>query len=744
MSLGPLLPGRIPNSLIYTRSQRTLSNNARTLQQLQDQISTGKQFQTIGEDPAAAVKTFALQQTLERKNQVKLNVEVNRSLLASSEDALGKIGDVFNQTKSFILAGLGDTAAEAEKRQMASEVGTLIQKVSNLGNTNFRGRYLFGGSNNDSIPFNISQNNDAIQFTGNLADIKSFDSLDGLLVNNVNAGATLKPYAQVQGSDLDPQLTATTRIQDLFGGKGVELGSIEVSVDTGSGAQTEIIDLTSANTIQDIITRIEAPFAGDLTVSVGTDGLNLTPSAGTVAVDDLTNSTVAVNLGIKSAAAGSITGADLNPGLSLYTNLSDLNNGTGIGTTAGKGLLVQNGIQSKTIDLDGLTTIEDLFNAIQVADLDLETGFTDDGGGLAISSRLSGVAFTIGENDGGLNATNLGIRTLAAQTPLAEMNLGKGVPVDGVTELDITRRDGSEISISLAGSKTIQDVLDKINAFDTGNLVASLNTNGNGITIGDNSGTGSLTINENGITTALGIAGTEDGNADIVGTDVDATATTTLLSNLNAGAGVPVGADDLIITRRDGSVETISLAAATTVDDVLTTVNAVDPGNLVLTLDTSSQGFILNDNSGTGALTVTDNAVSSALGINQSEDGVVDIVGTDTNPQRAGGIIDLLFRLRDALNTGDNAELEAIDKALKTELEDFNFARGSVAGRLKSLDNTANDLADEDILIQESIAEVFDTDFTQAITELSNLQVTIQATQQITAQTLQLNLFNFI
>ena len=743
MSLGPLLPGRIPNSIIYTRAQSTLSNNARTLQKLQDQISTGQRFQTLGEDPAAAVKTFALQQTLERKQQIRDNVEVNRSLLASSEDTLGKIGDVFNQTKSFILAGIGNSVSDIEKKQMATEVGTLIQKVVNLGNTNFRGRYLFGGSKNDTTPFSIAENNDAIRYSGDLEDIKSFDSLDGLLVNNVNAGATLKPFAHVEGSDLDPQLTSSTRIQDLFGGKGVDLGSIEVVVNTGGGDQTEIIDLTSADTIQDLVTRIEEPFSGDLTVSIGTDGLNFTPSAGTVAINDLTNSTVAANLGIKSSAAASITGSDLDPGLSLHTKLADLNNGSGIGTTTGKGLLIQNGIQSETIDLDGLTTIEDLFNALKVADLDLETGFTDDKSGLLISSRLSGVALTIGEN-GGSNATNLGIRTLTAETPLEELNLGKGVPVDGVLELEITRRDDTEISISLAGAKTIQDVLDKINSYDTGSLVASLNTTGNGITLSDDSGTGSLTVKENGISTALEIAGTEDGNADIVGTDVDAASTTTLLSDLNGGTGVPVGAADLIITRRDGSVETISLAAATTVDDVLTTVNAVDPGNLVLTLDTSAEGFILNDNSGTGALTVTDNSVSSALGINQSEDGVTDLVGSDPNPQRAGGVIDLLFRLRDALNVGDSAELEIINQALDSELEDFNFARGNVAGRLKSLDNTANSLADEDILIQESLAQVFDTDFTTAITQLANLQVTIQATQQITAQTLQLNLFNFL
>ncbi|MBL4886435.1 MAG: hypothetical protein JKY95_18140, partial [Planctomycetaceae bacterium] len=694
MSLGPIIPGRIPNSFIYSRSQNSLTANARLLQQLQDQISTGKQFQYMGDDPAAAIKTFALQQTLERKDQVSLNVEVDRSLLASSEDTMGKIGDVFSQTKSFILSGLGNLVSPTEKLQMANEVGTLIQKVTNLANTNFRGRYLFGGSNNTTSPFVADQVNDAIQFSGDFFDIKSFVSFDGLLSNNVNPEIALKPFAQDQGTDLDPLLTAGTRIDDLFAGRGLALGSIEVTVDTGGGPQTEIIDLTTANSIQDIITRIEAPFAGDLTVSVGDDGLDFTPSAGTVAIDEVQNSRVAANLGIKSAAAASITGSDLNPGLSIYTNIADLNNGTGIGATAGNGLVVQNGIQSTTIDLDGLTTLEDLFNAFKVADIDLEAGISDDASGLTITSRLSGVGFSVGENNG-LNATSLGIRTLASATPLAELNLGQGVPVDGVTELDITRRDGTEISISLTGTKTIQDVLDEINSFDTGNLVASLNTTGNGITISDNSGTGSLIINENAITTALGIDGTVDGNEDILGSDVGAASISTLLSALNEGAGVPVGTADLIITRRDGSTETISLAAATTVQDVLTIVNAVDPGNLILTHNASTQGFTLNDNSGTGALTVTDNVVSAGLGINDSEDGIVDFVGSDTNRQRAGGIIDLLFRLRDALSNGDNAELESIDQRLNTELEEFNFARGSIAGRLRALDDTANAIADE-------------------------------------------------
>ncbi len=74
---------------------------------------------------------------------------------------------------------------------------------------------------------------------------------------------------------------------------------------------------------------------------------------------------------------------------------------------------------------------------------------------------------------------------------------GAGVVPVGATTLDITRRDGSVVNVSLAGDATVQDVLDSINAVDPGNLVASIDPDTNAIRITDNSGTGPLSIASN-------------------------------------------------------------------------------------------------------------------------------------------------------------------------------------------------------------------------------------------------------
>ena len=158
--------------------------------------------------------------------------------------------------------------------------------------------------------------------------------------------------------------------------------------------------------------------------------MRLTPSAGTVAVSNVTGSTLATDLGIASAAVAQVNGGDLDPGITLQTTLASLNGGTGIGPTAGTGLVINNGGQTHTVDLSTATTIEDVFNLIRTADSNLNLGINDARNGLAISSRISGADFSIGENNGGTNAAGLGIATFSASTPLSELNYGRGVDVD--------------------------------------------------------------------------------------------------------------------------------------------------------------------------------------------------------------------------------------------------------------------------------------------------------------------------
>jgi flagellar hook-associated protein 3 FlgL len=211
--------------------------------------------------------------------------------------------------------------------------------------------------------------------------------------------------------------------------------------------------------------------------------------------------------------------------------------------------------------------VEDLFNLLNAANLDLELGLNGAGNGITISSRLSGANFSIGE-DAGTQAAGLGVRTLVGSTLLADLNLGRGVPVHNRDEngnllpapIQITRRDGTTVSVDLKGLFTVQEVINAINAVDPGVLVASLNSVGNGISLVDNDGvsTGPLVVAENAVSTALGIAGSETGTNPAValaGQDVNPTQAKGVFSILVQVEAALRAGDDAELSRLDALLD---------------------------------------------------------------------------------------------------------------------------------------------------------------------------------------------
>ena len=753
MSIGPILPGRLPSTMLSERLKVSLNENARQLVNLQQQVATGQKFTIASESPGAALRTIILQTSLERQQQYQTNVSTGFSLLTASESALGNVGEALNQAKSLSLTGIGDTVTDAERLALANEVASLRTQVLNAGNTTFRGQYLFSGSQTEIAPFE-ERSNGQVAYHGDTHQIQSYINAQTLLPNNFDGIEAFSATTPEVGSDINPALTLQSRISDLNSGRGLNLGSISVTLDNGV-PQSQTVDLSGAETIQDLKTILENAFAaGPLTLTVEIDpasqyGLRFTPSAGTVAVSNLPGSTSASDLGIASAAVAQLNGLDIDPGITLQTTLASLNGGTGIGSTTGTGLIINNGGKTETIDLSTANTIEDVFNLIRTLDPDLNLGINQNQNGLAVSSRISGADFSIGENNGGTNAAGLGIATFSASTPLSELNYGRGVDVDSSSQLQIIRRDASTINLDLSGSVTVQDVIDKINDFET-----------------------------------------FDG--------------TTLLANLNLGQGVPVGVTTLDITRRDSSVVNVNLAGDVTVQDALDSINAIDPGNLVASIDPTTNAIQITDNSGAGPLSIASNVVSDALGLAVTEPGtnntvplqgnfvpiklqatlnttgngltiydasgtgpleipaieiafalgiagiesgndpLVGLVGKEPNPKESTGVISLLTRLETGLRNGDDRELERIGVLLDAEIGRMTRVRGDIGSRLKILEESDNRLKDQEVMIREAISKEFDTDLTEVIVEMTQRQTAFEANLQVTSQALQLTLLSYL
>lgn len=559
MDIGPLLPGRIPNSLVADRLRFYLVDSRSRLNRLQDQLSTGQKFFLPSEDPSNAARTISLQSLVERKTQVQTNIKADKSFLSSSESALASAGDLLNRAKAIVLEGVGSTSSATQKAGLATETDSLLRSLVNLGNSEFRGRSLFGGSQAKGEPFRLNSDN-TVTYLGDTKAIQSYFDVTKTGANNVDGNSAFGVLSTPLGRPVSPALTLQTGLHQLYGGSGVSLGQIDVTVNTGSPV-TKSIDLTGAHTIGDIKAVIESAFPpGDITVSINStnDGIQLTPASGTVAVADLPGASIARNLGIRSAAVANISGGPLSPSIVPTTTLASLNGGTGIGSTSGTGLRIVNGNKTSIVDLSSAVTVEDVATLVRQADPDAIVSINEAGDGLAVSTRISGVNFSVGEN-GGQNATRLGIRSTIGSTLLSSLNYGQGVPISATAPLQITRRDGTAANVDLTGATTVQDVITKINAVDPGNLNATLNSVGNGISITDNSGTGPLSIASNATSTALGLAGSETGSVNtvpLVGSDTNLREAPGSFHVLSKLADALRKGDDAALLRISGQIDT--------------------------------------------------------------------------------------------------------------------------------------------------------------------------------------------
>jgi flagellin-like hook-associated protein FlgL len=395
------------------------------------------------------------------------------------------------------------------------------------------------------------------------------------------------------------------------------------------------------------------------------------------------------------------------------------------------GVRIVNAGQTHTISFAGAQTVEDLLNVLNGSEADVLAEINSDASGINIRSRLGGADFQIGEN-GGLSATQLGLRSFTEVTRLDELNYGVGVPTkEGVNQtltssnLAITARDGTVINVDLSTALTSADAITLINSAAGADLTAQPGSGGTGITLIDNTiGTGTLSVAQSG--PALAISG-----------------------------GIPthLQAIDFTINARDGQGFNITLDGAETIDDVMDVINARTGGAITARLALAGNGIELVDNTaGVGNLSVTANFGSQAaeyLGLvpkgSTSAAVAADVItGSDRNYLETASVFTTLVRLKDALASNDIVAMERAIALIDEDIDRVTFARSEVGARQQALDITEQNLEEEDVQLRTALSDEIEVDIVEAISNLTARQVSLEASLRATANILQLSLLNFI
>lgn len=412
------------------------------------------------------------------------------------------------------------------------------------------------------------------------------------------------------GVSLSSTMTDLTDLRALNGGNGVRLGVIRITDRTGASAE---VDLSQARTV------------GDVHAALSETGLNITAS--------FTNSKFTIK---DTTVPPPNANADEEDPDIPEPELKSLKVEDVSGFAAAD-LGLASEVESDTIqgnEVYRVLSVGDLVRAINFAhgnDGYVEAAVSADGAGLTLRALGEGNTATIVPGRSGAArisnaAKDLGLLGATFSTGvdfttqplvgglntvlLKSLKGGRGV-MSGV--VSFTDGLGRTAQVDFSMARTLQDVVDILNATSGLSLKASINSIGNGIVLRDDSaGGGSVTINDVSGTLAadMGLAGQFNAAAsnEIKSANLERQYINrqTTLDSLNDGRGVNLGV--LRITDSAGVSRDINLDSGhKTIGEIIDFINLVTPDTLEARINDGGDGIAIVDTStGTGTLKIED------------------------------------------------------------------------------------------------------------------------------------------
>ncbi len=674
---------RVPSFYGSALALSNIGRNNVALLRVSEQINTGRAITRVSDDIVKSAAIGVLDDRLERSQQQQRNLQHAQSSLNILDSTLDEASTLAHEARTISSDQVSLTSSAAERASQAVVVDQMLSSLLNIANRQSVAGYVLGGTITSRAPVEgflgyyryRGENNNGLT-----TDIDQASSVPITLGPTALTGLSSRVRSNV---DLDPQLTTGALLADLRGarGVGVTLGTIEMSINSGTRIP---VDLQGADTVQDVLDRITASirqYETDNSATVlGPGGLGV--SGGGLSMDivgtnsiqffDVGNGITSQDLGLTTVPAAAFSaasgvGQDLGVRLTMRSPVSSLAGVTGpLGT-----IRITNAGHTQVVDLSGAQTIEDVKTIMEGANLGIRVLINDAGTGIDVLNEVSAGkrnALSISEVAGGDTATRLGIRSLMADTRISEFNFGRGVSI-------------------------VDGVRDPV----SGVLSAPLNTDMT-ITLGDTAGT-PITIDF---------------------TPGDMTSVQTVLDAMNS------------------QIQT-QLAAAGMAPTTLVAGLASDGNGIMLTQDPGLPNQVQvapNNNSQAAAeLGLLGGVWNSTFHT---------LVGTDNAQVRVDSLFSHLVDLRDSLTANDVSGIGFAGADIEAATDSMVETRGMVGGFAQRVEGAITRETDRSVLDEATRSQLRDVDFTEAATRFSMLQTQLQASLRTTALTQQLSILDFL
>jgi flagellar hook-associated protein 3 FlgL len=134
-----------------------INNRNYDMSKLQEQIATGKRLLRPSDDPVDVANTLKLETKLKELTQYKKNINDGISFMNVTSTALDSMNTLMQRIRELSIQASSDTLSSTERVYINKESSQLLRQLVALTNTQYKGDYIFSGTNTKTAPYQIDQ-----------------------------------------------------------------------------------------------------------------------------------------------------------------------------------------------------------------------------------------------------------------------------------------------------------------------------------------------------------------------------------------------------------------------------------------------------------------------------------------------------------------------------------------------------------------------------------------------------------
>lgn len=192
---------RVTEQVISTKSMNNLQASMKKMQEIQNQLSSGRLINRPSDDPSGASAALGLRSDMRRVQQYDRNADDGLGWLGTADNTLTAALGEIQRIRELVLQGANGTSDVKSREALAQEIKTTKEGLIGLANTTYMNRSIFAGTANPE---------------GQTPPLQTYDSTG---TYNGNTGAVMRtvgPNATVQVNLDGPSVFGDPSVDTLW------------------------------------------------------------------------------------------------------------------------------------------------------------------------------------------------------------------------------------------------------------------------------------------------------------------------------------------------------------------------------------------------------------------------------------------------------------------------------------------------------------------------------------------------